>query len=183
MYLALEQVDSNTFILTDHLAIRSALRPVDLAGIVKSKATELSQGAAVFEVTSMEKALAEPLARPRFNASLLMGLATATLAQTASGLFATMSALVQQRTREICVRVALGARPSDVGRAIVRHGVILATLGTAAGLAAATGAAGFIRRLLFGVGPADPLTLAVTALLAMIVALAACCERLGLTPC
>jgi putative ABC transport system permease protein len=123
----------------------------------------------VFEVTPFERALDEPLARPRFNATLLAAFAAATLLLVGAGLYATMSALVQQRAREIGVRMALGAQRGQVGRSIVTRGTWIAVVGTVVGLSLSIVAAGIARRLLYGVRPVDPMTLIATAGLAIAV--------------
>lgn len=174
IYLALAQADSSEPILPGYLAIRSDLPPERVAAVVGSAATELSGDAIVYETTSMGQAMQVQLARPRFSASLLIAFASVTLLLVGAGLFATVSALVQQRTREIGIRIALGARPAQLGRYILRRGLRIAGIGLVAGLVSSLLATRLIRGLLFGVQPADPLVLLLTAAIITTIAVIAC---------
>jgi ABC-type antimicrobial peptide transport system permease subunit len=91
----------------------------------------------------------------------------------AVGVYGVVSYAVSQRTQEIGVRVALGAQRGDVLRLIVGHGALLGGMGIAIGLAGALAVTGFLRKLLFGVSPFDPLSFAVVSLLLSAIALAA----------
>jgi putative ABC transport system permease protein len=92
----------------------------------------------------------------------------------AVGLYGVMSYTVSQHTREIGIRLALGARPRDVLRLVLGQGLVLALLGIVVGTAGALGVTRLLRTLLFGVSANDPLTFAGVALLLMLVALLAC---------
>jgi putative ABC transport system permease protein len=174
IYVSLAQADSALPILPGYLAVRSELRPDRVAAVVGNAARELAADAIVFETTSMGQAIQGQLARPRFSASLLTGFAGVTLLLVGAGLFATISALVQQRTREIGVRIALGARPVQLGRYILRRGLRIAAIGLVAGLAFSLLATRLIRRLLFGIQSTDPLVLLLTAAIITTIAVVAC---------
>jgi putative ABC transport system permease protein len=117
---------------------------------------------------------AAAFARQRFVLQLMAAFALVALVLTAAGVFAVLSQLVSQRTREIGVRMALGARPADVLRLVLARGMRPAAIGVVLGLAGAFWLSRFLEALLFEVQPTDPASFAaVTGLLAA-VALAAC---------
>jgi ABC-type antimicrobial peptide transport system permease subunit len=173
IYVALAQADSGLPILPGYLAVRSTLAPDRVSALVGAVARELDAGSTVYEATSMSQAMQGQLARPRFSASLLIGFAGVTLLLVGAGLFATVSALVQQRTREIGVRMALGARPIQLGRFVLKRGLRIAGIGLVAGVAASLLATRLISGLLYGVKPTDPRVLVGTVALITIIAVAA----------
>jgi predicted permease len=174
VYMAYAQQDTLQPILPRFLAVRSRLAPERLATLVSGEARQLAANAIAYETISMRQAVAGQLARPRFSAGLLVAFAGVTLLMVGAGLFATISALVQQRTREIGIRIALGARPVQLGRYILRRAIRIMTVGLAAGLASSVLATRLIQGLLFGVEPADPLVLAGTAIVIGGITLVAC---------
>ena len=126
-----------------------------------------------FHEQTMSRVLVNASARTRF-VMLLLGVAgSVALTLAGVGIYGVMAYGVSLRQREIGVRVALGARPSDVRRMISRQGVALAALGIAVGLVAALGLTRFMRGLLYGVSATDPFALAASCVLMLLVALAA----------
>jgi putative ABC transport system permease protein len=153
--------------------MRSRSRPGDLLPSVKSAISDVDPDIGVLSAATMTEMLAHELARPRFNTTLLNLLAAIALVLAITGLYGVMSTYVSQRTPEIGIRMALGADTSNVLRQVVGQGMRLALAGGAIGLGAALVGTRMLSSLLFGVTPADPLTLASATLLLMLAALGA----------
>jgi putative ABC transport system permease protein len=122
----------------------------------------------------MDEQSARGLGAQRFNTSLLVVFAVAALILAAIGIYGLIAYAVAQRTRELGIRMALGARPHDVLSLVVREGMLLAGLGIVLGIGGAFAATRLLASLLFGVTPTDPVTLASVAALLGAVALLAC---------
>jgi ABC-type antimicrobial peptide transport system permease subunit len=118
--------------------------------------------------------LSESVADRRFNMTLLLLFAALALVLAVIGIYGVISYLVAQRTREIGVRMALGAQRGHVIGMIVRQGLTLTLIGVALGVAASLAAVRALNRLLFGVSPTDPVTFVAVVVILGFVALAAC---------
>jgi predicted permease len=112
----------------------------------------------VHTMTTIDASLRKLLAERRFNMLLMTIFAAIGVVLAAIGLFGMLSFAVTQRTREIGVRIALGARPADVVRMVIRDGAVLSAAGLAIGAVAAVVATRAISSMLFGITPADPVT-------------------------
>jgi len=123
---------------------------------------------------TLEATVSELVAPQRFTTVLLAGFAALAALLAAIGIYGVMSYAVTQRTREIGVRMALGAQPKDVLRVLMMHGLVLVSSGVGLGLAASFVLTRLITDLLFGVEPTDEATLAAMTLLLVAVALLAC---------
>jgi predicted permease len=123
---------------------------------------------------TMDEIIFDSLASQRFSMAVLGIFAVLALALASVGIYGVISYVVQQRTQEIGVRVALGAKRTDVLRLVLGEGMKMAGVGVIIGLAAAFGLTRLMASLLFGVSATDPLTFTVVALLLSTVALAAC---------
>ena len=156
------------------LTIRTQGEPARFADAVKQAVWKLDAQLPLTRVHSMNEVLALSLAERRFNLLLLVAFAAVALALAASGIYGVIACVVTQRTHEIGVRMALGARAPDVLALIVGQGAKLAVTGTALGLTGAVILTRWLRTLLYGVSATDPATFAVIALLLLSVALAAC---------
>ena len=159
---------------TMYVVARTSGDAEGLAPAVVREARAIEPNVPVFDVKTMERRLSESLARRRF-AMLALGLfALVAMLLAAVGIYGVMSYSVAQRTREIGVRVALGARSRDVLGLVLRRGMILTLVGIGAGLAGAFALTRLMGSLLFGVSATDPLTYAAIALLLAAAALLAC---------
>jgi putative ABC transport system permease protein len=151
------------------VAVRAAGDPRALSQAVVGAVRAADPNVPAFAVRTMDDVLAAATASRRFSTQLLGGFALLALFLAAIGIYGVMSYLVHQRTREIGIRMALGARPRAVVRLIAGHALLLACAGTAAGTAAALMLAPVLARpsndLLFSVRATDPLTFAAVAVL------------------
>src|SRR5215813_9139040 len=156
-----------------NLLVRTEIEPLSLASMVRAQVAALNKDQAVFNVRTMEQIVAQSVAARRFSMHLLTVFAVVALALASLGIYGLMSYAVAQRTREIGVRMALGAQVSDVLKLVIGQGVKLALTGVALGLVAAVALTRLMKTLLFGISATDPVTFAVIALLLTLVALLA----------
>lgn len=156
------------------LLIRGTSDPLSMAAAVQREVKALDKDLPISEVRTMEQLLASATARARFVAVLLAIFAGMAMALAAVGIYGVMSHSVAQRSREIGIRMALGAERSDVIRMVVRQGLVLAGAGIVIGIAGATAITRLMSGLLFGVTATDPLTFVTIALLLAAVAFLAC---------
>jgi putative ABC transport system permease protein len=125
-------------------------------------------------VSTMEQLLSQSVSGRRFNMLLLTVFAVAALVLAAVGIYGVMSYSVSQRTHEIGIRMALGARTSEVLKLVIRHGMFLTLAGLAVGFVASLLLTQLMSSMLFGVTATDPITFAAVSLLLAGVALGAC---------
>ena len=142
------------------LVIATDGRAASLVPILRRAVTEVDPGVAVASASPFENFVATALAQPKLNALLLALFAGAALALAAVGLFAVMATTVRQRTREIAIRVALGATPAWIRHGVLRQALVVFGVGGAVGLAVVLMTTRLLRSLLFQVSPNDPMTLA-----------------------
>lgn len=146
-----------------HVIVRADGTPEAVLGALRQEVARLDPALPLTSAQTLETMVASSVTPQRFTSALLGAFALAAVLLAALGLYGLLSSVVTQRTREIGVRVALGAQPADVLRLIVRQGVALVFAGLAFGLAAALLATRAMKSLLFGVQPFDPLTFALVA--------------------
>jgi len=155
------------------LVLRSELPPATLTRMVRAAVSELDQELPVTDAVTMYHRISEMMTDRRYPAFVLGLFAGLALTLAAVGIYGVLSYTVGQRTREIGVRLALGARPADVLRAVLGSGLRLTLVGVALGGTVAGLAAGALGRLLYGVHPLDPVTFAIVTLVLVGVALLA----------
>jgi putative ABC transport system permease protein len=140
------------------VAIRVDGDALALAPALRREVLNIDRNVPVARVRLMEDVLAASVAERRFSLLLLGAFAAIALALASAGTYGVMAYLVTQRTREIGVRLAVGARPADVFRLVVGRGLALASIGVAIGLAGAAALSGVLESMLFNVAPTDLLT-------------------------
>jgi predicted permease len=156
------------------VVLRTEGDPTSVMGSVRRAVEEIDPREVVYNVETMDEVVSNSFAARRLSMLLLGVFAALALALACVGIYGVISYLVGQRTREIGVRMALGAQPGDVLRLIIGHGARMALIGVAIGIGAALGLTRLMANQLFGVSAHDPLTFAGVALLLIIVAVAAC---------
>jgi putative ABC transport system permease protein len=156
------------------LAVRTTGDPLAASQMVRDQIHSLLPNQPVSEVASMEDLLTRSLSRARFSTALLSIFASLALVLAAVGIYGVMAYLVAQRTREIGVRLALGAQSRDILSMVLAGGGKLAAFGLALGLIGSLGLSYLLRSQLYGVSSSDPMTYASVAVLLGIVGLAAC---------
>jgi putative ABC transport system permease protein len=156
------------------LLVRTRDNATNVPAALVHELTALDPDQTLGNVRPMQTVLASSLARQRFSASLLGIFAMIALALSAVGIFGVMTAMVTQRTRELAVRLALGAHPRKVLQLVLSHGATLAGIGIAIGLFGAFALSRVVAGLLYNVAPTDPFTLFSVSVLLAAVALLAC---------
>jgi predicted permease len=182
IYMSLEKDTTRAayFPLAQHykdgitLHLRTATKPEVLIAALRQEIRALDPKLPIYDVKTLEEYMHDYLFKKRFQAELIGGFGLLALALACIGLYGALSYSVAQRTQEIGVRMALGARTGDVLWLVVGHGIRLITIGLALGLAGAFAAARVLKSLLYGVSLTDPITFVGIPLLLLVVALLAC---------
>jgi len=154
--------------------VRAKVDPLTLAEAVKRAVWKVDPEQSVFDIQTMEQRVLNTIWQQRLAGALFALFAGLALALAAVGIYGVMSYAVSQRTREIGVRMALGAQVPDVLKMVLGEGLKLTLTGVAIGLIAALAMAQLMKSLLYGVGVIDPLTFAVAPALLAATAMVAC---------
>jgi putative ABC transport system permease protein len=170
MYMAYPQLSS---FAPNALVVRTNVAPLSLATSVRNAVWAVDKDQPVSDIRTMEGIVSESVARQRFSMLLLGIFASLALILAAVGIYGVMSYSIAQRTREIGIRMALGAQRSDVLKLAVGQGLRLVLIGVAIGLGAAFILTRVMASLLFGVSATDPTTFATISLVLISVALLA----------
>jgi len=175
-YFAIGQMPDKVVALFTGMTIvaRTSALPLAAVGSIRTASKQFDPDQVLFDFKPMDELLSESISNQRFTMILLSVFATLALILSAIGVYGVISYLVSQRTREIGVRVALGAQRSDVLRLILGDGARLTFLGAAIGLAASLGLTRLLAKMLFGVRASDPVTLVVVTMILSSVAFLAC---------
>ena len=165
-YLTLNTHAINVDLSVGHLVVRSSGDPVALAPSVAAAVRRVTPEVPITTARTMEQIITESMAETSFTMIVLIVAGTVSLLLGVIGLYGVIGYVVTQRTREIGLRIALGAAPAEVRGMVLRQGIVLSLVGVGIGLAGALALSRLLESLLFGVSSRDPLTLAaVTALL------------------
>ena len=160
--------------LFDSIVVKTQGDPYSVLGAVRREILSVDKDQAVYNVITLEELHRDSIALRRFLMLLLVVFAGLTLILAAVGIYGVMSYAVNQRTQEIGIRMALGARPADVLTLVVKGGIGLALGGVGIGVVIAFGLTRLMEALLFGVTPTDTLTFAFGSLAIITVAALAC---------
>ena len=144
------------------------------ASALRTTVASIAPGVPVYRLSTVRQKISGTLAESHFNTFLLAVFAAIALLLSAVGIYGVLSYVVAQRTRQIGIRMALGATPGQVLRDVLWYGIRLTSLGLALGLAGAVAGTRVLSSLLYGVKPTDLLTLVIISLLLIVVALLAC---------
>jgi putative ABC transport system permease protein len=156
------------------VVVRTSSDPVSMISAIRSQVFTVDKDQPVFDIMTMDQRLAKSVASSRFVMLLLGTFSVLALGLAAVGLYGAMAYLVTQRTQEIGLRMALGARRIDVFKLVVGKGMRLAMIGTAIGLVASLALTRVMGTLLFEVTPTDALTFVIVSVVLLTVALLAC---------
>jgi len=156
------------------LVIRTAADPLSIAPAVRREVQAVDKDQPVYDIKTMDSLLAKSIASNRLAVWLLGLFAALALLLASIGIYGVIAYSVTQRTREIGIRMALGARPRDVLRLVVGQGMMLTLIGIGLGLVGAFALTRVMASLLFSVSPTDPVTFAAISALLVVVALLAC---------
>ena len=173
MYVTHHQ-DRRGFAIPRDLVVQTDGNPLSLAASVRSEIWKIDSDLPLFRVQTMEQILSQSVAGQLFNMLLLTLFAAVALVLASVGIYGVMSYDTARRTREIGIRMALGASATDVLGAMMGRGLLMTVAGVALGLAGALALTRVMTGLLFGVSATDPLTFALIALLLTAVSLVAC---------
>ena len=156
------------------LVVRTKGDPAAMAGVVRQAIREIDPTQPIVKIAAMESVIAASTAQRRLALVLFACFAIAAVLLAVAGIYGVLAGNVAERTREIGLRTALGATPTNILQLIVGQGARLAVVGLVVGLFGAFALTRSLRALLFGIGPYDPTTLAAATILLLVTTLAAC---------
>jgi putative ABC transport system permease protein len=153
--------------------LRTATDPGSVVNTLRDAVRSVDKDLPVGRIWSMDELMTQSVAPPRFRTAIVTIFAVAGLLLAAIGIYGVMAYSVTERTRELGLRIALGASTRDLFRLVLSEAIVLAASGVVVGMAGAAASANLIRSLLFGVTPFDTATFAGIAVLLVATALAA----------
>jgi putative ABC transport system permease protein len=172
VYSPYAQFPFASFLVT--FVVRTSSNPSDLAAAVRSAVWDVDHDQPVIQVRTMGNVIEESIWPYHVSESMVAIFAAIALVLASVGIYGMLAYSVSQRTHEIGIRLALGARREDVLRLVIGEGFVLALVGLVVGTMGAIGLTRFLKSLLYGVGPSDPRTYVAVTLILVVVALLAC---------
>ena len=157
-----------------NLLVHTSGDPVAIAPSVRGQISAIDRQVPVARIRTMDSILSESVAQQRFRSTLLLVFGVTALLLAAIGIYGVMSYAVTQRTKEIGIRLALGAQLNNVRSLVIWNGMTLTIIGITLGLAGAFALTRFLSSLVFGISATDPLTFTVIAVSLALIALLAC---------
>ena len=171
VYFSLLQTGNYTLATT--LVVRTAFPSLSLVPAIREQVQSLDRSQPVIQIARLDQILHQSIAPQRFNMILFGVFAVIAIILACAGIYAVISFSVSQRTRELGIRMALGARPSDIGKLVLRQGLTATIVGVVIGVAGALGLTRILASQLYGVSPTDPLTFLLVPLTLLGLAVAA----------
>jgi putative ABC transport system permease protein len=162
-----------SFLSGTNFLVRTTIDPFAILTAVRQRIRDLDRNAPITDIKTMDQVVAEQVVEPRFRTLLLTSFGLLALVLAVVGIYGAISYTVVQRTHEIGIRMALGAKPGQILRMVIHEGMLFAGFGLAVGIAGALVLTRFLESLLFAIKPTDPASfLGVSILLAAVVLLA-----------
>jgi putative ABC transport system permease protein len=174
IFLPYTQTRYSSLMQSMTLVVRSQTDPTNLTSAIRAEVQAVDPIQPIYNVQKMETVIADSFSDHRLNTILLSIFATLAMLLAMIGIYSVMSYTVTQNTREIGIRMALGAQRRDIYRLVVGQGILLTLIGVVIGLIGSLALTRFLSSLLFGVTATDPITLAGVSILLVLVAIAAC---------
>lgn len=174
IYFPFAQADYLYLLSYTNFIVRTAADPTVMTPLLRQAIWSENENTPITDVETMDQIVSSSVAEPRFQALLLGSFGALGMLLAMVGIYGVISYGVTQRTREIGVRIALGARPGNVLRMVIREGMLLAGAGVIAGIAGALALGRVLQSLLFEIKPTDPTTFVGVAVALALVAMAAC---------
>lgn len=157
-----------------YLVVRTPLEPESIVPGLRTQLASINKDLPLSQVQTMDQLIEDSVVQERFRTWLVSGFAGLALLLAVIGIYAVISYSVAQQTREIGVRIALGATAGDVSKMVLGHGLRLATAGIAIGLISALGVTRILRSMLYSTSSTDLLSFVLTSAVLLAVALLAC---------
>jgi predicted permease len=170
VYVPLAQAPSRAMTVT----VRASIDPASLTAAVRSEIGQIDSNQPIYDITTMREMEEDSIAERRFAMMLMAGFAVTAVLLASLGIYGILAYLVADRTHEIGVRMALGAKQGNVLRTVVRQGLTLTAVGVAVGLAGAFVVSRVMSSMVYGISTTDPLTFTVVPMMLIGVAAVAC---------